>query len=284
MLSMRSLRVCAVVIGLLLTGSLASPPSSAQGTKPAPAITAPAIVLIEPMVETAFTVQVGPAGVLPRNCFLRVKGLPAQAVFSDGHVVSPGTWALPVAGLEGLKLTVPLATHGRTDLQLSLMAIDGAVLAEAKVTLAVTASTLSAPGLASAAPAARQPGSASLGPPAGDVVAPLASTSLQRIAPAPPPTMKPEDRERAIMFLARANSILQAGDVASARQLFQRAADAGLAEAAIAMGSTFDPVELGRLGVRGLKGDPEAARKWYERARVLGAPGAEERLRRVGSP
>jgi hypothetical protein len=283
MLNLCSLRVCAVAVGLLLAGLPASTPSMAQGTKAVPAITVPAIVLIEPMVETSFPIQVGPIESLPRNCFVRVKGLPTQAVFSDGHVVSPGTWALPIAGLDELKLTVPLATQGRTELQLTLMAIDGTMLADSKVTLAVTAGALSAPGVAAAPPAARQPSSASLGPPTGDL-APQPSPPLQRVGPAPPPTMKAEDRERAVMFLARAKSILQAGDVASARQLFQRAADAGLGEAAIAMGSTYDPVELDRLGVRGLKGDPEAARKWYERARVLGAPGAEERLRRVGSP
>ena len=30
--------------------------------------------------------------------------------------------------------------------------------------------------------------------------------------------------------------------------------------------------------------DRQAARKWYERARSLGAAGAEERLRRIGAP
>lgn len=283
MLSTSLLRVCALSGRIVLAATLAGGPVHAQGSKSAPTITAAAIVLIEPMVETPLPIQVGPVDALPRNCFLRVRGLPSQAVFSDGHVVSAGTWALPIIGLNDLKLTVPLSTSGRNELQLTLLAIDGTVLAESKVTLAVTAGALSAPGTAAAPAIVRQPSSASLGPPTRDLTRPPPAP-LQRIAPAPPPAMKPEDRERAVMFLTRANSILAGGDVASARQLFQKAADAGLAEAAIAMGSTFDPVELDRLGVKGLKGDPETARKWYERARALGAPGAEERLRRVGSP
>ncbi len=278
--SVSLLRVCALAGRITLANLLLSAPVFAQTSKTVPTITVASIVLIEPMVETALPIQIGPADALPRNCFLRVKGLPAQAVFSDGHVVSPGTWALPIIGLNDLKLTVPLSTAGRNELQLTLLAIDGTVLAEGKVTLAVTAGALAAPGVA-VAPTVRQPSSASLGAPTPSVPPP---TPLQRIEPPASPTMKPEDRERAVMFLTRANSILAAGDVASARQLFQKAADAGLAEAAIAMGATFDPVELGRLGVRGLKGDPETARKWYERARTLGAPGAEERLRRVSSP
>lgn len=276
------LRYFALATLLFVSNLLMSGASVAQDLKSRATLTVPAIVLIEQMVETSIPIQVGPIDALPRNCFVRVKGLPPQALFSDGHVVSSGTWALPIAGLNDLKLTVPLSTSGRSDLQLTLLAIDGTVLAEAKVTLAVTAGTLASPGVA-LAPAIVRPPSASLGPPEREIAQPV-RPPVQRVEPPTAPAMKPEDRERATMFLTRANSMMAGGDIASARQLYQRAADAGLAEAAIAMGATFDPVELNRLGVQGMKGDPEIARKWYERARALGAQGAEERLRRVGSP
>ena len=42
---------------------------------------------------------------------------------------------------------------------------------------------------------------------------------------------------------------------------------------------TFDAAELARLSVRGIQPDPKEARRWYERARQLGASDAEERLR-----
>ena len=89
--------------------------------------------------------------------------------------------------------------------------------------------------------------------------------------------MKPEDRERAMKLLARGDAEFADGDVAAARLLYQRAADAGLADAAIASSGTFDPAELVSRRVKGLVGEPEVARKWYELARALGAANAEER-------
>ena len=49
----------------------------------------------------------------------------------------------------------------------------------------------------------------------------------------------------------------------------------------IRLAATYDPSELARLQVQGIAPDPAEARKWYERARELGAPEAEERLARL---
>ena len=76
---------------------------------------------------------------------------------------------------------------------------------------------------------------------------------------------------------------LAEGNIAAARLFYERAADAGLAEGALALADTFDAQELARLGVRGIQPDPNKARRWYERAQQLGAGDAEERLRRIGT-
>jgi TPR repeat protein len=70
--------------------------------------------------------------------------------------------------------------------------------------------------------------------------------------------------------------------VSAARLLYERAADAGLAQAAMALAATFDATEFARLKLRGVDADAKEARRWYERARQLGAADAEERLRRIG--
>jgi hypothetical protein len=265
-------------IAALITGLTALVcPVQAQVAGDKATITIAPIILAEPMVETPIPIAVGPANALPRNSFLRIKGVPPQTVFSDGHFVSAGTWALPISGLTDLKLTVPLAGSGRAELQLNLMAIDGTVLAEAKSMIAVTAGTIgSSENSASAKPAARLPGSASLGA--------TREPQPQRIEPQTSPTMKPEEQERALKMLNRGDAEMAGGDIAAARLLYQRAADAGLAEAAMALGRSYDPAELAARGVKGLQGDAQVARKWYERARSLGAVGAEERLRRIGAP
>jgi TPR repeat protein len=51
----------------------------------------------------------------------------------------------------------------------------------------------------------------------------------------------------------------------------------------VALAGTYDPDELAKMKVVGLQPNVEEARKWYERARELGAFEAAERLRRLGA-
>jgi hypothetical protein len=73
------------------------------------------------------------------------------------------------------------------------------------------------------------------------------------------------------------------GDIATARAFFVSAATAGDARALVALGDTFDPTTLTRLGVIGLKGDGAKARDYYARALAAGATGARERLASLAS-
>jgi hypothetical protein len=71
------------------------------------------------------------------------------------------------------------------------------------------------------------------------------------------------------------NGLLSMGDVATARLYFERAAETGNGRAARLVGKTYDPGFLSLLGVHGMRGDPEAAARWYQRARDLGDADAE---------
>jgi TPR repeat protein len=68
------------------------------------------------------------------------------------------------------------------------------------------------------------------------------------------------------------------GDVADARALLKRAAEGGDARALMALGDTYDPTTLQRLGALGLKGDEAVARNYYSRALAAGVGGARERI------
>jgi TPR repeat protein len=83
--------------------------------------------------------------------------------------------------------------------------------------------------------------------------------------------------------MEKGNQELESGNISAARLFFEYAADAGLAEAAMALAGTFDASELAKLNVRGIKPDATEARRWYERARQLGAVDAENRVRRLGA-
>ncbi len=81
-------------------------------------------------------------------------------------------------------------------------------------------------------------------------------------------------------LLARGDWLFATGDVASARLLYERAADAGEARAAVRLAETFDPV-LDASHPRGLHGDPDMAVLWYRHARDLGATGVASRLKKL---
>ena len=73
------------------------------------------------------------------------------------------------------------------------------------------------------------------------------------------------------------------GDIATARAFLQRAAERGDARALMALGDTYDPTTLTRLGAVGLKGDEIAARNYYSRALSAGVGGARERIAALAS-
>jgi TPR repeat protein len=89
------------------------------------------------------------------------------------------------------------------------------------------------------------------------------------------------DADELEMLLKRGKEFLADGDLASARLLLRRAAEGGSAEAALVLGTTFDPLVIQRLGVLGAHPDIGEARHWYQRAAELGSNTASQRLARL---
>ena len=113
---------------------------------------------------------------------------------------------------------------------------------------------------------------------------PAAPTSEAASAMAPPaprrlPTEPALSAADIAALLARGDWLVATGDVTSARLLYERAADAGAAQAALKLGETFDPVFLDHPHRRIARGDPDTAMFWYRRARDLGASEAVNRLK-----
>ena len=91
--------------------------------------------------------------------------------------------------------------------------------------------------------------------------------------------MSPEQRQAVALLVARGKELLRDGDFSSARLILERAAEAGDAEAALTLGSTYDPAVLARLGIRGQVANVDSARTWYEKAQELGSTEASARLK-----
>jgi hypothetical protein len=109
---------------------------------------------------------------------------------------------------------------------------------------------------------------------------PSATTPSVDLAAAPPPADPPTVEFRLSTaeipaLLARGDVLFSKGDLAAARLFYERAADAGEAQAAVRLGETFDPIFLDHTHLRGVQGNVETALFWYRRARDLGAAEAE---------
>ena len=89
------------------------------------------------------------------------------------------------------------------------------------------------------------------------------------------------DPEEIAVLIKRGQDFLKSGDIASARLVLRRAANAGNAQAALALGATFDRAMLAELGVLGFAPDAAEARAWYQRALELGSTEASRRLDRL---
>jgi hypothetical protein len=98
--------------------------------------------------------------------------------------------------------------------------------------------------------------------------------------PAAPPAFSPPslDREEIAALYKRGEQLIQQGDIAAARLMFTRAASVGDARSALALGASYDPDVLRKLGVVGVAADAALAREWYAKASGYGSREAAQRI------
>jgi hypothetical protein len=117
--------------------------------------------------------------------------------------------------------------------------------------------------------------------------APVSSSEHQAIASVSGPQPTPAQGSSTALnleslesttLIERGSAFLKRGDLASARLLLWRAADSGSANAALMLGSTYDPLIIQQRGVIGIEPDVARARHWYEKAAELGSDAASQRL------
>ena len=103
--------------------------------------------------------------------------------------------------------------------------------------------------------------------------APAARTGNEAAAPS-----KTLDAETLAALMSRAKGLLALGDIAAARLLLERAANAQDATAAFLLAQTYDPAVLGVRDTRSITPDPVMARDWYRKAVSFGSVDAQQRL------
>jgi hypothetical protein len=95
-----------------------------------------------------------------------------------------------------------------------------------------------------------------------------------------PPVAEPSPPESVASLLRQGNRLLENGNLEAARDLFKDLAEAGVVDAAIALGSTYDSKSLVASGMTNVTPDLNKALLWYRRAHLL----AESIARREGVP
>jgi hypothetical protein len=237
-------------------------------------IAVPGVFEAEAASETPLPIRVMPEAAVPKQAIVLIRGLPPTVALSEGRLFQSGIWALRINDLPGLTIAVPTTAGVKSQLSISVVMLDGAVLAETKSALLI----IPPPKAAKAAPAA--PGGVQITTAA---VAPQADPGQSAPRPAAK-TLTPEEKQTVEMLMSKGEENVRGGQVNVARLFYKRAADMGWAPGAMALAGTYDAAELERIGtLGGVQPDTKLAKQWYEKARDLGAAEAQKRLTTLGA-
>jgi hypothetical protein len=186
---------------------------------------------------------------------LVIGGLPSGASLSVGQPLPPNGWWLTADELASAMVAPPRGFSGAMELVVEFRRADDRVIERQQVRLQWDAARLTAT----------------------PVVAMSASPTPAAGAPSQPGARRLE-RSEIVALLARGDDLMASGDMGGARLVLGLAAEARDPRAALALGATYDPLILEKLGVRGRVADVAQARFWYEKAVEFGSKEGARRL------
>jgi hypothetical protein len=200
---------------------------------------------------------------------LEIDGLPPGTTLSSGRAVGQGGWRIVAANVGNAMIHPPQGFRGALDFNVELRLADDSVIDRGSFRLEWTplvppATVASASDTATSGISSNNP-MVSAAPSESNAIPPTAESRL--------------DRWQIEHLIGQSQKLMTQGDFGAARTLLERAAEARDARAALALGSTFDPIMLTILHARGIAPDVSLARYWYQKASELGSEEAEERLK-----
>jgi hypothetical protein len=242
------------------------------------------------------------------QALVSITGVPDGARLNAGVDAGGGNWLLPPHRLKGLSINVSSAASGA--FQLGVQLVDNNVrspLSDKKqFTLRVAGAKAEAaslvPTLRLTAPESAPLSEPSRSPPQLFVSPPSFNTqtipAFAVAAPPPEPQAQPADtnfRTQTIPapatqqpaasrltslaapqtevedLIREGNKRMREGDIIEARALYQKAVATGDAEAALAMGRSYDPIYFARIDKKNAEPDAAKAFDWYRKAMDAGA-------------
>jgi hypothetical protein len=197
--------------------------------------------------------------------FLSLRGLAHGTRLSAGIALDEDSWELPLRDFDGAYVYAPPDFVGVMNTTIALLSPSKKIIDSRPMRLQWIAKA------DSLQPLSKQeidPGTSS-------------ATAKQESDPATvsAAAMRPIDPQEAAALMERGRDLLQNGDIALAQLAFRRLAEAGKADAALALAATYDPRYLAEHKYVGIIGDEAKARAWYQRAKELGSIEADRILR-----
>jgi hypothetical protein len=233
----------------------------------------------------------GPAN----GAVVHIKGLLPGMELSTGNAVGSDAWQISATDLGDAWIAPPEGFVGSVDLVAELRLSDDKIVDRQGIKLEWGPPISPEPvprqfereEIVAGAPIAREPTQPqSDQEEAGPRISPE-PTLRQQEERAPPISTVPLpgqlDREEIAVLLKRGKELIATGDLAAARLVLKRAADANDVEATLALAATYDPYVLQELKVYSFAADAGMARAWYEKAKQLGSAVALRRLEMLAS-
>ncbi len=267
----RAVSLCLLVpmIGINQAASQAKPPPFSIDAEP--------FVQIDTKLELPLPIRIGSSVPLPKQAMVLIHGLTSAFSLTEGRLFDSGVWAVPPADIPRLKiLAARQAAGSRTPLTISLVSLDGTVLARNALTLVVKQPADTPVTIVLSRP---------LGTETRSTVSEVKPSAPERILPPPPPGPSLSSRASAestsqktklavsaneeAQRLKSAEEALALDDVAGARLIFEYLARHGSAAGAYRLAQTYDPrfAKPSRA-----KADETLAATWYSKATELGHP------------
>lgn len=193
--------------------------------------------------------RIEPEDAARESFILVLSGAPPGTTLSGAGRIGSDTWFLSPGAASRLEIAMPEWSTSVFEITMALRRINGVVAAQAKAWIAVP-------------------------PPVGpDAAGPKIDNK----------TDGRTDGAAAKDMQAKADRLIEKGDIVAARALYQRAAELGSGSAALTLGATYDPNRLWSFGALGMVGNRERAKQWYQRASELGQTDAKARLLALGN-
>jgi hypothetical protein len=190
---------------------------------------------------------------------LEISGLPQSAYLTAGHQKEDGSWVVKAPEIADLKLVIPESLNPKIDLQVAAVEQNSGSLAAPAQLMSVELSDVKI--TPASAPPEGQPDPVKLKP---------AATAQDAAASSAIPVSATPSQGAGADLLARADGLMNQGDILSARQYYMQASAAGNPRGTLGVARSYDPKVFAEMKVEGLQPDAAKAAEWYKKAQAQG--------------